>query len=118
MPSEKWRGNDLRQRAEDALEAIQAVKSYVKDVRRETYLTDRMMQSAVERELLTIAEACAKILDIDESIETRFPLVPWRKIRGLGNVIRHEYGRVDSAIIWDTITSDHLHALAKALDDL
>lgn len=82
------------------------------------YLHDRKTQSAVERELLTVAEACGKMLDMEESIETRFPSVPWRSVRGLGNVIRHEYGRVDPNIVWDTITGDDLKRLSDALKAL
>lgn len=82
---------------------------------RQQFMADRKTQSAVERELLTIAEACAKFLAEDETIESRFPDVTWRSIRGMGNIIRHEYGRVDPDIVWSTITGPDLQTLAEAI---
>jgi uncharacterized protein with HEPN domain len=115
VPSKEWSGRDLRQRARDTLDAIEAIRTYVKGLKEKQYLSDRKTQSAVERELLTIAEACGKMLEIDETLESRFPSVPWRKIRGMGNWIRHEYGRIDPSIVWNTITSGDLDALTAAV---
>jgi uncharacterized protein with HEPN domain len=30
--------------------------------------------------------------------------VPWEKIHGLGNMLRHEYRRVDPEILWSVVT--------------
>ena len=30
--------------------------------------------------------------------------VPWHKIYGLGNMLRHEYRRIDPSILWSVIT--------------
>ncbi len=32
------------------------------------------------------------------------PEVPWRKIHGLGNLLRHEYRHVDAEVLWSVIT--------------
>jgi uncharacterized protein with HEPN domain len=40
--------------------------------------------------------------------------VRWRDIAGIGNILRHEYQRVDSQIIWNAVKDD-LPALKKAL---
>lgn len=118
VSSKRWRGSDAQQRARDILDAIQAIRSYTKGMSRSRYLSDRKTQSAVERELLTIAEACGKLLDMDASLERRFLHIPWLAIRGMGNVIRHEYGRVEPEIVWDTITGNDLDALAQAVQIL
>jgi uncharacterized protein with HEPN domain len=34
------------------------------------------------------------------------PDVPWRDIRDMGNFLRHEYDRVDLAVVWRTVTDD------------
>jgi uncharacterized protein with HEPN domain len=31
-----------------------------------------------------------------------FPTEPWGQIKGIGNRIRHEYFRIDEAILWET----------------
>jgi uncharacterized protein with HEPN domain len=40
--------------------------------------------------------------------------VRWTDIAGIGNILRHEYQRVDGLIIWNAV-KDHLPALKKAL---
>ena len=35
-----------------------------------------------------------------------FPTEPWGQIKCIGNRIRHEYLRVDDAILWVIITTD------------
>ncbi len=101
--------------------SVDAIAEFVSGMDAKTYLGDRKTQSAVERELLIISEACARLLDLDaaragESLERRFPKTPWHKIRGIGNVLRHEYGAVAPARIWDLValTSD-LAELRKTL---
>ena len=39
------------------------------------------------------------------------------QIKGVGNRIRHEYFRIDDAILWEIITTD-THALKAALEAL
>lgn len=114
MPSNDWPGRDLAQRAADIVDAIDAIESFIGGMTEEQFLCDRRTQSAVERELLTVGEACARILMMDEAVEMRFPDVPWRAIRSMGNILRHEYGRVDPAIVWTTITGLDLKTLVTA----
>jgi len=40
--------------------------------------------------------------------------VRWKDIAGIGNILRHEYQRVDGQIIWNAVKDD-LPALKKAL---
>lgn len=40
------------------------------------------------------------------SAETLIPDQPWSDIRGIGNIIRHEYDSVDPLIIWNIINRD------------
>lgn len=44
-----------------------------------------------------------------------FPTKPWGQIKGIGNRIRHEYFRIDDAILWEIITTDAL-ALKKVME--
>jgi len=62
-----------------------------------------MAVAAVERKLLTIGEAAVRLAREAPSIT---PQVPWRQVRDLGNLLRHEYDRVDLAIIWQTVIDD------------
>ena len=37
-------------------------------------------------------------------MRTRYTEVPWRRIVGIGNVIRHDYDEIDDRVMWDTAT--------------
>jgi uncharacterized protein with HEPN domain len=68
------------------------------------------MKRAVEHGLLIIAEAAKHL---PTSLKEARPEVPWEKIHGLGNLLRHEYRRVDPEILWSIVT-EHLAALDSA----
>jgi uncharacterized protein with HEPN domain len=114
VSSKPWLGNSLEQRARDILDSIRAIRAFVADLDEGTFSMDRKTRSAVECELLRISEAAAKIRDMQtksgiaqpERIETRY--TRWSAICAIGNRLRHEYGRVDDHIIWQTVreTSD------------
>ena len=70
-----------------------------------------VLRSALERGVEVISEASRHL-----SRELRSPHkdVRWKDIAGIGNILRHEYQRVDSQIIWNAVKDD-LPALKKAL---
>ncbi len=57
---------------------------------------------ATERALQIISEA-AKELPPD--VRDREPGVPWKNIIGIGNLLRHEYYRLDPAVLDDILTN-------------
>jgi uncharacterized protein with HEPN domain len=85
------------------LEAGDAIASYLKDVDRHAFLHYPMLQDAVLRCLTVIAEAASKVAD---TVQSRAPAVPWRRIVGFRNFVVHEYQRVDWALVWDVVVSD------------
>lgn len=70
-----------------------------------------MAYDAVLRNLAVIGEAARAL---PESETTLMPLVPWRAIAGLRNVVVHEYFRVNPDLIRDIVDSQ-LVPLAEAL---
>jgi uncharacterized protein with HEPN domain len=85
---------------EDIREAIVKVRNYTAGLTRESFAQDVMRIDAVIRNLEIIGEA-AKM--VPESIRTRFPLVEWKKIAGLRDILAHHYFEVDLDIIWDIL---------------
>jgi uncharacterized protein with HEPN domain len=57
----------------------------------------------VERGLEVISEASRHLSD---ELKSRHPHIPWRKIAGIGNVLRHDYGRVSAPVIWKLVVED------------
>ena len=64
---------------------------------------DRKTKSAVERELQIISEAAFRL---GEDAGTIAPGPDWKNLRGMGNILRHSYHRLDDRIIWDTVKMD------------
>jgi uncharacterized protein with HEPN domain len=123
LPSEAWSGSRLETRVADIVASVGRIRSYIKGYDLEVFSRDDKTRAAVERELEIISEACTKIryieeqLDIKKSqtLEARLPNIPWAKIRGIGNRLRHEYGRIDPKVIWETVAGRELRDLGRAL---
>ncbi len=41
-------------------------------------------------------------------IREKYPDVPWQRMRGLRNILAHEYFAVDATVIWQAATEDTL----------
>ena len=58
---------------------------------------------AVLYSLVVIGEAVASMVVYFEVID---PAMPWKEIQGMRNMIIHEYFRVDTEILWETVQVD------------
>jgi uncharacterized protein with HEPN domain len=99
----------MRYWREDAIEAIDAIRSYIDGMMASDFDSDRKTASAVERELLLVAEVLARMPEFEEVYSDT------HKVRGLGNRLRHDYERIDPRIIWDAISGPPLKELRDAL---
>jgi len=79
------------------------IESYVAGFEYATFRADRKTVAAVERNLEIIGEAVANLPD---EIVGRWPELPWHYMRGLRNLLVHEYFGVDVGILWQTIQED------------
>jgi uncharacterized protein with HEPN domain len=93
---------------------IEGIRGLTKDATADIFASSWAMQRAVQHALLIIAEAAKRI---PPEMKELHPAVPWQKIHGLGNLLRHEYRRIDPAILWSIIT-DHLDELNQAVVSL
>lgn len=122
MSSKPWSGKSRRQRVDDALAAIAAIRDYVREMSAASFCADRKTTSAVEREIMIISEAVTKLVDLEAELsdeqrfEMRFPEVKVQEVRGMGNLLRHEYGRSDPQLVWETVTGRDLDTLQSALE--
>lgn len=107
MPSEV-----PRERLQDIVTNIDRVRAHLAGMKPDAGLDDKT-RDAVERCLERISEAAKKL---GAMIEERQPQVSWRGIRGLGNVLRHEYDVVDDATI-ARIVEQELEPLRQACVD-
>jgi uncharacterized protein with HEPN domain len=95
----------------DIRQEIAGIRDLTKDANAEIFAANWAMKRAVEHALLIIAEAAKHIPD---DLKASRPEVPWKNIHGLGNLLRHEYRRIDPAILWSVVT-DYLGSLDNAV---
>ena len=88
-------------RLRDILEAARLIARYVKDTAEVDFRADTQKQDAVMRRIEIIGEAAAHL-----SEETRRAVaeLPFRKMRGMRNIVAHDYANVDLNIVWQIAT--------------
>ena len=91
------------QRLRDILAAIGKIRRYTAGWDFETFAADERTVDAVIRNFAVIGEAASHLPDEYLSLH---PGVPWVEMRGLRNVVVHEYFGVSLAIVWETIQHD------------
>lgn len=88
-------------RLHDILENIDAVSEMIDGLDFAGFRSDLRTSRAVERCLEIISEASRRI---SNDLKSLHPETPWTEIAALGNLMRHEYQRVDSYLIWKIAT--------------
>lgn len=102
---------NARTHLEDILQSIDHIDDFLAGLEFEGYQDDRKTRSAVERELQIITEAAIRLGD---EAETLCPGPDWKGFRGMGNILRHVYHRVDDEIVWNTVKQE-LPPMRKAV---
>lgn len=90
-------------RLKDMLEAAKKIGRYIEGLTFEDFVNDEKTFDAVIRQLTILGEASSHI---PEEITTLSPEIPWSSIRGMRNVVVHDYLSVNMRIVWKTVTKD------------
>jgi uncharacterized protein with HEPN domain len=98
----------------DMLDAALAIREFTGGTSFREYTDNKMMRSAVERQLEILGEAARRVSD---AFKQRHPEIAWRQIVGLRNVLAHEYGDIRQERIWQIVSRD-LPALIEQLKPL
>jgi len=109
MPPREW-----RLRIEDVLEAIHKIQRYASGLSFDEFCADDKVVDAVVRNLEVIGEAARHI---PPEIESRHPDLPWVEMRGMRNILVHEYFGVNLSILWHTI-QQNLPPIIEKLDKI
>jgi uncharacterized protein with HEPN domain len=94
---------DWRDRLEDILEAIDRIQSYTAGMGNSSFEADQKTIDAVVRNIIIIGEAAGMV---SEEVSSQHPELPWHQMRGIRNVVVHQYAEVDASILWETIRRD------------
>ncbi len=101
-------------RVRHILDAIQRVELYTREMEYPQFSGNTLVIDAVIRNPQVIGEASRLI---PEEVQDKYPRVPWQLMRGMRNVLVHEYERINSAILWQTVRHN-LPGLRKELRKL
>jgi uncharacterized protein with HEPN domain len=99
-------------RLKHMLDSVEAILSFAKGKRKASLDKDRLLRSAILRELEIIGEAANKV---SERTKKRFLHLPWKELVGLRNRLIHAYFDIDHDIIWKTIR-EYLPSFQKQLE--
>ena len=90
-------------RLADIIEASERVRARLQGVALDTFEADWLNQWVVQRGIEIISEA-SRHLPAD--MKARHPTIPWRKVAGVGNVLRHSYENVAPDILWTLVNTE------------
>jgi uncharacterized protein with HEPN domain len=93
----------LAPRLTDILEAIARIRSEMAGVTIDAFEADWRKRWLVERGVEIISEASRHL---SEELKARHPQIPWAKVAGIGNVLRHEYEGVAPPVMWKLAQDD------------
>ena len=96
----------------DILTSISKIERYMDNLSFQEFTQDGMRVDAVVRNLEVIGEAAKHV---PKEIRRKYPLVEWRKVSGLRDILIHEYFGVDLDILWD-IAKNKLPTLKKGME--
>jgi len=85
------------------VQACERIRRLLQDLPLDVFETDWQKQWIVERGIEIISEASRHLAD---ELKARHPNIPWTKVAGIGNVLRHDYEHVAPNILWKLVQSD------------
>jgi uncharacterized protein with HEPN domain len=105
---------DPQEHLQDVLDAIEKIDAFVGEMDINAYRGDEKTKAAVERKIQILTEA---VIRLEDESPGSFPEIDQKGYRGMGNILRHSYHRVDDGIIWNTVKEDlpELRSIVKKL---
>ena len=88
---------------EDMLSAIDRINRYCKNIDKDIFSSNEMLQDAIVRNIEIIGEAASKL---SEAFTKSHPDIEWRTIIAVRNRLIHAYDTIDYQIVWDAISTD------------
>jgi len=94
---------NIRLYLQDIWESIVAIENYTQKLTENEFHNNMQAQDAVVRRLEIIGEA---VKNIGKHFKEKYPVIEWKEIAGLRDVLAHEYFGVRLDRIWDIVVKD------------
>ncbi len=89
------------------LEAIGRIRTFTQGLTYEAFIDSEEKMSAVLYQLMVIGEALGQISETFRQAHPAYPWTIWLKsIKGMRNIVVHDYIKVDTRMIWETVQRD------------
>lgn len=98
----------------DIREAAREIKGFIRGVKFHQFEKNKILRSAVERQLHIIGEAA---VHISPQFRKKHPEINWKRLVELRNVIAHEYGETLTNRVWVAAT-EGIPELFEPLEEL
>ena len=96
------------------LKEISIVDDITKRYTQKEFLDDVIAQRAAAMTIINIGELTTVL---PEEFKQAHPQIPWRKIRGLRNIVAHKYEIIDFEDVWETAVKS-IPELGKQLREI
>ncbi len=87
----------------DIIEASTFIRNEIAKITLNVFEHDRRTRWTVERGIEIISEASRRLTD---DLKPRQPEIPWPKVAGSGNVLRHDDEDVPAPVMWKVVQED------------
>jgi uncharacterized protein with HEPN domain len=104
------------------LDAVGQIQIYTHAKSAAEFLSDRLLQDGVVRNIEVLGEAARNLLSADPDVSSKFPGIPFAAIYGMRNQLSHGYFAIDLDVVWKVVERDipslqkELAAALSALD--
>lgn len=83
------------------LEYVSTTMEWMKDVPRDSFLSDDMLKSAVGMKAIIIGEL---VKNLSSDFRLQHSEIPWKQIAGFRDIAAHKYETLDMSVVYDTVT--------------
>lgn len=87
----------------DIMEAIERINTVLEGMPLAVFEEDWQAQWLIQRGGEIASEASRRL---PEELKARHPDIPWRKVAGIGNVLRHDHESISAPIMWTPVRED------------
>jgi uncharacterized protein with HEPN domain len=87
----------------DILEAINVAMNICFSLSYEQF-NERLVENLAVQRIIQIVSEAVRHLPAEEL--GKYPEIPWPRVKAMGNILRHEYHRLDDKVIWEVVRNE------------
>ena len=88
---------------QNIVDAIARIRIKTQDISFSAFEEDWERRWVIERGTEIISEASRRL---SEELKSQYPEIPWKKIAGVGNILRHDYDSISPRVLWNISRND------------